>query len=118
MAGAPGFVRRLILMTAGLTVAAAGALAADGYPTASRVDYVLACMASNGQDYLTMQRCSCSIDSIAEAIPFDVYEQIETIQRMRQGRGELALLFRTSPGLEEQMQAFRQAQIEADLKCF
>jgi hypothetical protein len=118
MAGAACFLRRIILVTVGSLMAAGAAFAADGYPTAARVDYVLACMASNGQDYLTMQRCSCSIDSIAEAIPFAIYEQIETIQRMRQGRGELALLFRTSPGLEEQMQAFRQAQIEADLKCF
>jgi hypothetical protein len=118
MAGAARFLRRIISVTLGSSMVASAAFAAGGYPTEARVDYVLACMAANGQDYLTMQRCSCSIDSVAEAIPFEIYEQVETIQRMRQGRGELALLFRTSPLIEEQMQAFRQAQIEADLKCF
>ncbi len=118
MAVATRFLRRIILVMLGSSMVAGAAFAAEGYPTVARVDYVLACMAANGQDFLTMQRCSCSIDSIAEAIPFEIYEQIETIQRMRQGRGELALLFRTSPRLEEKMQVFGQAQIEADLKCF
>jgi hypothetical protein len=103
---------------AALVVVAAPAFAANDYPTAARVDYVLACMASNGQDYITMERCSCSIDAIAETIPFEDYERIETILRMREGRGELALLFRTAPVLEEQVQAFKQAQVEADLRCF
>ena len=111
-------VSPVVAAAVGVGVAASAAVAAEGYPTAARVDYVLACMAANGQDYLTMERCACSIDSIARDIPFEVYEQIETIQRMRQGRGELALLFRTSPGLEDRMQDFRQAQIAADLKCF
>jgi hypothetical protein len=96
---------------------AAPVLASD-YPTAARVDYVLACMASNGQNYIMMERCSCSIDAIAETIPFESYERIETILRMREGQGELALLFRSSPVLEEQVQAFKEAQVEADLRCF
>jgi hypothetical protein len=37
---------------------------------------------------------------------------------MREGQGELALLFRSSPVLEEQVQAFKEAQVEADLRCF
>jgi hypothetical protein len=92
--------------------------AVNDYPTVARVDYVLGCMASNGQDYLTMQRCSCSIDTIAELIPYEAYEQVETIMRMRERHGELGVLFRTSPALEEKVQAFKQAQIEADLRCF
>ncbi len=92
--------------------------AANDYPTEARVDYVLACMASNGQDYLTMQRCSCSIDTIAELIPYKEYEQIETIIRMRERQGELGVVFRSSPVLEDKVQAFRDAQIEADLRCF
>jgi len=100
-------------------VGSGGVASADSdYPTAARVDYVLGCMASNGQDYLTMQRCSCSIDHIAEALPFEAYERVETIMRMREARGELAILFRTASDLEEEMQDFRQAQVEADLRCF
>lgn len=107
-------------------VALAGALAllaptaatANDYPTEARVDYVLGCMAANGQDYLTMQKCSCSIDAIAEAIPYEDYERVETIVRMRDRRGELGVLFRTSRMLEDDMQEFKRAQVQADLQCF
>jgi hypothetical protein len=111
-AGIVGFV-------VGSLAASGGAASAEnGYPTAARVDYVLGCMAANGQDYLTMQRCSCSIDHIAEEVSFEAYERVETIMRMREARGELALLFRTSPSIDEEVQTFRQAQVEADLRCF
>ena len=105
------------LAMAALGLSVSGAWAGD-YPTEARVDYVLGCMAANGQDYLTMQKCSCSIDTIAAAVPFETYERVETIVRMREGRGELAVLFRTSRMLEDDIQSFKQAQVEADLKCF
>ena len=96
------------------SVAAAG----NDYPTAARVDYVLGCMAANGQNQLVMQKCSCSIDVIAELMPYEDYEEAETILSMRERRGELGVLFRTERGLEDRMQEFRQAQAEADLRCF
>lgn len=99
------------------TVATTG-VAANDYPTETRVDYVLACMASNGEDYLVMRQCSCSIDTIADVVPYEDYERIETIMRMRERRGELGVLFRSSPGLEEEVQTFKEAQVEADLQCF
>lgn len=101
-------------------IASVGATAAvaNDYPTAARVDYVLGCMASNGQNRLVMQRCACSIDVIADKIPYEEYERVETILSLREGRGELAAMFRSSPGLDEEVQTFRQAQIEADLQCF
>lgn len=96
------------------------AVAADAhdYPTEARVDYVIGCMAANGQNRLVMQKCSCSIDVIAELIPYEDYEAAETVLSMRERRGELGVLFRTEPGLEELMQEFRRAQAEADLRCF
>jgi len=92
--------------------------AASDYPTAARVDYVLGCMAANGQGYLTMEKCACSIDTIAALMPYDRYEQVETIMRMRERRGELGVLFRTESGIEAQVQEFKQAQVEADMRCF
>ena len=105
------------LAAAILGLSASGASASD-YPTEARVDYVLGCMAANGQDYLTMQKCACSIDAIASAMPYEAYERVETIIRMRERRGELGVLFRTSRMLEDDVQSFKQAQVEADLKCF
>lgn len=99
-------------------LAAPTAAAANDYPTETRVDYVLGCMAANGQDYLTMQKCACSIDAIAQAMPYETYERVETIARMRDRRGELGVLFRTSRMLEDDMQVFKQVQVQADLQCF
>lgn len=113
-----GRIASVALMAGFAVLAANGAAVANDYPTSARVDYVIACMASNGQDYLAMQRCSCSIDAIAEAVPYKAYEEVETILSMRERRGELGILFRTSRALEDQVQAFKQAQIEADLQCF
>jgi hypothetical protein len=92
--------------------------AANDYPTATRVDYVLGCMATNGQDYLTMEKCACSIDVIASLMPYPEYERVETILRMRERRGELGVLFRSESGMEAAVQEFKQAQVEADLRCF
>src|SRR5690625_959058 len=105
-------------VAATLLLATSTAAMANDYPTETRVDYVLGCMAANGQDYLTMQKCSCSIDAIAEAMPYEDYERVETIVRMRDRRGELGVLFRTSRMLEDDMQEFTRAQVQADLQCF
>ncbi|SEP02112.1 hypothetical protein [Aquisalimonas asiatica] len=99
-------------------VGAPGVAAANDYPTAARVDYVLGCMAANGQNQLVMQKCACSIDVIAELMPYEDYEEAETILSMRERRGELGVLFRTERGMEDRMQEFRRAQAEADLRCF
>ena len=63
--------------SAGRTVAAAPA----GYPTEALADYVLACMASNGETPDAMRRCSCSIDYIAEPAQ---------LRRVRPGRDRAA----------------------------
>ncbi|EWG99711.1 hypothetical protein [Halomonas sp. BC04] len=97
---------------------AAPAALANDYPTEARVDYVLGCMAANGNSYLTMQKCSCSIDVIAEHLPYETYEQIDTVMSMQDQRGELGVLFRTERGMQDQLQALRQAQADANLRCF
>lgn len=94
-------------------------LAADNnYPTAARVDYVIGCMAANGQDYLTMQKCSCSIDVIAEQIPYDDYEAVATVMGMQEQRGEMGVLFRTERSMQDDVEHFRSVQADADLRCF
>ena len=103
-----------VLAVFGVTLPAS----ANDYPTTTRVDYVLGCMAANGQDYLTMQKCACSIDTIAELMPYEDYEEVETILRTRELRGEIGVLFRTEGTMEDRVQKFRMAQVEADLRCF
>lgn len=114
----------LLAVTVALVGVAAQARAAgapDGandYPTAARADYVFACMATNGQTQEALNRCSCAIDTIAAAVPYEAYEKAETVLRMRhQGGGYLAQEFRM-PASNAMLQQLQEAQAEADVSCF
>jgi hypothetical protein len=75
-------------------------------------------MASNGQTRDALTRCSCAIDTIAAAVPYDVYEKAETILRMRhQAGGYLAQEFRV-PASNAMLDQLQEAQAEADVSCF
>ena len=92
--------------------------AQNDYPTAARAEYVFACLNSNGSTPDGLKRCSCSIDTIAAAVPYETYEKAETILRMRhQAGGYLAQEFRVSVSnaILDDLQA---AQAEADVTCF
>ena len=92
--------------------------AANDYPTATRVDYVIGCMATNGQTQEVMARCSCSIDHIAASIPYQDFVQVETVRRLQETPGERAGLFRSVGWIKDLQERFRLAQVEADLECF
>jgi hypothetical protein len=110
----------------GAAVALAAALSAPGparaagndYPTEARVDYVLGCMAANGQSRLVMRRCACSIDYIAERMSYDDYVAVETVQRLRRQGGERTSIFRDSETANTLVEDFRRLQVQADLECF
>ncbi len=92
--------------------------ALDDYPTAARADYVLGCMAVNGGTQDALQRCSCSVDVIASILPYKEYQEAETVLRMRQGvGGYLADEFRAPP-TAELVRELREAQAEAEVRCF
>ena len=100
------------------TIAPGTAAMANDFPTAARVDYVIGCMAANGQDQIVMSKCACSIDYIAERMTFAEYTEIETIKRMRLVAGERAGIFREVPRITDAMNHFQLLQVEADLQCF
>lgn len=109
-------MRGLLLAPALLMMAPAAQ--ANSYPTATTADYVIGCMAANGLTQNGLTRCSCSIDAIASIVPFDVYEQADTVLRMRQVGGEAAGMFRDVPQLKAAVDRLREAQVEADFRCF
>ena len=93
--------------------------AANDFPTAARADYVLGCMAANGNTRLALERCSCSIDAIAEQMPYERYEAADTALRMQAGNlGERSAMFRDPPGVRAAVEDLRRAQAEATLRCF
>lgn len=91
---------------------------ANDYPTPVIADYVIGCMASNGETQEMMQRCSCSIDAISSVIPYETYEKADTIMQMRLVAGDNTAMFREMPMLKKVVDQLRLAQIEADFRCF
>ena len=117
-------MKRLLLATAalsGLLVTAMtgvrGASAGD-YPTEVVADYVIGCMASNGESQDMLRRCSCSIDAVSSILPYDTYEKAETIMQMRMVAGDSTSMFRDMKLLDDVVKQLRLAQIEADFRCF
>ena len=103
---------------ASITLEAAGAAPVD-YPTEALADYVFGCMATNGQSQEALRRCSCSIDAIAEKLSYDEYVQAETVLRLQQvPGGGRTVMFRTTPWAQAMVDKLRQAQVEAELRCF
>lgn len=112
---------RAMLAAVVLPATAAGAIAVElptnDYPTEARADYVFACMQVNGQTRETLRKCSCSIDVIASLLPYEQYEEVETILSVRQKGGEQAAIFFT-PQMRAKIDELRRAQVEAELRCF
>jgi len=91
---------------------------AHDYPTATRADYVIGCMASNGFKREYLQRCACGIDTIADLMPYEEYEEAETIISMQQGGlGDRGAMFRDTPIAKERTEQLRRAQAEVVLQC-
>jgi hypothetical protein len=88
------------------------------YPTETLADYVFGCMATNGQSQEALRRCSCSIDAIAEKVSYEDYVKAETVLSLQQvPGGERTVMFRT-PWAQAMVDKLRQAQVEAELRCF
>ena len=75
-------------------------------------------MATNGQTQDALRRCSCAIDVIASVLPYDRFEDAETVLRMRRsGGGYLGETFRSAM-TNEMVRDLEEAQAEAEVRCF
>jgi len=101
-----------------LAAAGPAAASANDYPTEVVADYVIGCMASNGESQDMLRRCSCSIDTVSSILPYDTYEKAETIIQMRLVTGDSTTMFREMTMLDAVVKQLRLAQIEADFRCF
>lgn len=90
----------------------------NDYPTAARADYVFACMATNGQSRLVLEKCACSIDEIASILPYEKYVQAETVLSMRRTGGERMAIFQSAASANTLVANLRRAQAEAEVICF
>jgi hypothetical protein len=99
----------------------AGHARAEGndYPTSARADYVIGCMAANGNTREALLKCSCAIDVIASLMPYSHYEQAETALSLEAGGGVGGRvgLFRDPPQIKSVIEELHRAQAEANLQC-
>lgn len=91
----------------------------NDYPTEARADYVMGCMAANGNTREALMKCSCAIDTIAGLMPYSHYEQAETALSLQRGGGVGGRvgLFRDPPQIKAVIEELRRAQAEANLEC-
>jgi hypothetical protein len=110
----------VMALLGGLLLAAAAPARANDYPTEASADYVFGCMASNGETQDALKKCSCSIDVIASILPYEEYVKAETVLRMRQmpGGGDKMELFRDTAVAKDTVDKLKQAQTEAEVRCF
>jgi hypothetical protein len=122
-AGDPGSIRGNLGLFSSfvlLTLAAGAARAeSNDYPTSARADYVIGCMAANGNTREALLKCSCAIDTIASLMPYSSYEQAETALGLQAGGGVGGRvgLFRDPPHIKEVIEELHRAQAEANLRC-
>jgi len=77
-------------------------VAANDFPTRDRVEYVLNCLQDIGRNSMDdLQTCSCRIDSIAEAMPFEIYGYAVTYDRNKKMTGEKGGVFRDNTSGKE-----------------
>ena len=112
----PALVAATLICTVSSRAGAVDATAND-YPTIARADYVFACMQVNGQSRENLFKCSCSIDTIAELLPYDAYEEAETVMSIALKGGEKVAPLRYQP-LQDKIKRMKKAQVEAELRCF
>jgi hypothetical protein len=103
-----------------LLLLASPALAGDlnDYPTSARADYVFGCMKANGDTRQSLDQCSCSIDVIANLLPYDRYVAAETVASINQQAGQVGGMMRNTGVLRDALDELRRAQAEAQVRCF
>jgi len=115
--------KRLAALFAAISVLASAAQAVavelpkNDYPTIARADYVFGCMQVNGQSRESLFKCSCSIDKISELLPYDAYEEAETVMSVVLKGGEKVAPLHYKP-LQDKIKRLKKAQVEAELRCF
>ena len=124
--GNRGAVRGLLSLALAAAVIAApgvapGQTAAErlnDFPTAARADYVFACMSTNGTTREMLQKCSCSVDEVAQILSYQDYLEAETVLSMRRVGGERMAVFNSAAAAQNLVADLRRAQAEAEIVCF
>ena len=106
-------------VVAAALAAAATAAQAHDYPTSERVVYVEACMRDHpGAHYEMLNKCSCVLDALAQALPYDDYVEMSTAANATTIGGERGSVIRDAPMLQDQIKQYKALQAQAQKRCF
>lgn len=104
----------LLLLLAGTVPAAY----AHDFPTVDRVEYVLECMKNNDGKHEYLYKCSCVIDHIAKALPYDEYVELSTALRNQGLGGERGAEFRDPDSVKQMAKKYKTVRSDANQACF
>jgi hypothetical protein len=109
----------LLLLTAPAAAAAAAPATAHAYefPTSGRVENVLECMQKHDGKSEFLYKCSCVIDRIAEALPYEDYVAMSTALRDQSLPGERGGAFRDPPSVRDMADKYKTIQANANKAC-
>jgi len=109
-------MKRLLLLLPALLATPVVARAHD-YPTSGRVEYVLECMQKHDGKPEFLYKCSCVIDRIAEAMPYEDYVAMSTALRDQSLAGERGGAFRDPPSVRDMADRYKTIQANANQAC-
>lgn len=104
----------LLLLT---TLAVPLVTQAHDFPTSGRVEYVLECMQKHDGKYEFLYKCSCVIDRIAEALPYEDYVAMSTALRNQTLPGERGGVFRDPSSVKNMADRYKTIQADANKAC-
>ncbi|MES1930189.1 hypothetical protein SADO_13078 [Salinisphaera dokdonensis CL-ES53] len=98
--------------------AMAASTPSHNYPTQARVEYVFDCMNQlGGESYDTLYKCSCSIDYIADQLPYDDFITLDTYQRGQNAAGERPEVLREGSIARDSRSQLASLKAEAADQC-
>ncbi|MEW7851485.1 hypothetical protein AB2N08_22585 [Massilia aurea] len=90
---------------------------ADDFPTSGRVEYVLECMQKHDGKQEYLYKCSCVVDRIAGALPYDDFVAMSMALRNQSLSGERGGVFRDAPSSKSMAGKFRDIEAGANKAC-
>ena len=90
---------------------------AHDYPTVARVEYVNDCIGKNGGKLAALYQCSCAIDRIANALPYDDYVEASTYAKYATLPGQAGGIFRDSEHGRQLAKSFRELEANSLRGC-
>jgi hypothetical protein len=108
---------KLFVLMLAATLAAPATAQPNEFPTSGRVEYVLECMQKHDSKYEYLYKCSCVIDRIAAAMPYEDYVAMSTALRDQTLAGERGGVFRDAPTVKIMADKYKTIQADANKAC-